>query len=967
MNESTKNYQKVKKIFEDYGEETKFTLGQNLTTNKYLPGNVFLIKTGQARLITKIDGRQTTIIKLSQGNLVGAASLMTNNPCEEIRASGELTAFRLSDNDFLSFYKNNSDFKSFFESKIWEAELLFLLKRFENTNINNQLDSKKFLNFIYESSVLITPTKSEIKAALEKNKRLFINPFNKNSDLDIEIKSLKQFENFEQQINNFPMRIYYLQNLNYKEGIKNKKSLSSIKNSKINREKIAPPFPEVSILENFEENNNFFVQANGKLESTLACFKMLSKVLNFPFRTESIEKSLKDFINRNKTITLKVCGEVATYHGLQVNISKVNYENCSRLKTPAFMKWKGAIAIVLQSNKEGIKIALPEEGFIKLKTSEFKEVFNDGIEILTFEKTNSTLRKVFGFSWFIPFLKNYKLVLFQILIAGVVIQLLSLANPLLIQVIIDKVISQGSLDTLQILGIGILFITLMEGILNSLKSFLLAETTSRIDQRLSAEIIDHLLGLPLNFFEGRQTGELSSRLAELEKIRTFLTSQALTTILDGLFSVIYILIMILYSLKLTVLSLIVLPIQIILTYIGGPLFKRQSRSVAVANAQTQSHIIEILNGIETVKSQNVETSSRLKWQELYSRYINQSFQKNLTGITFSQSSQVLQKISQLMILWVGAGMVLAGSITLGQLIAFRIISSYVTQPLLRLSNIWQDLQELKVSFERLADIIDYPKEMNDVEKSKILMPKIEKFITFKNVSFKFKKEQNLILKNINLSFKTNNFIGIVGQSGSGKSTLMKLLPRLYSPNEGKVLIDGYDLDKVELKSLREQIGIVPQNPILFKGTIRDNISLSNPEISQEKIIDAAKLANAHEFIMELPFGYSTSINERGGTLSGGQKQRITIARSLLTKPKILILDEATSALDYETEKKICENLVNLKFNMTVFFITHRLSAIRNADSILVLNEGLVDEFGTHEELIKKRGRYYAFLNNHKEK
>jgi len=311
-------------------------------------------------------------------------------------------------------------------------------------------------------------------------------------------------------------------------------------------------------------------------------------------------------------------------------------------------------------------------------------------------------------------------------------------------------------------------------------------------------------------------------------------------------------------------------------------------------------------------------------------------------------------------------MVLQGYLSLGQLIAFRIISGYVTQPLLRLSNIWQEIQELKISFERLADIVNTKKEINEVEKSKIMMPKINGFIDFENVHFKFDNKQNYLLRGLNLSFKPNNFVAIVGQSGSGKSTIMKLIYRLYSPNEGKISIDGFDISKVELKSLRNQIGIVPQEPLLFNGTIRDNIALKDYETTEKEIIQASKLACAHDFIMELPDGYSTLISEKGSTLSGGQKQRITIARTLLKNPRIIILDEATSALDYSTEKRVYENLLNYQKSGSIFFVTHRLSLIKEANLIVVFHEGRIDELGTHQELIENKGRYFALLQETRE-
>lgn len=371
--------------------------------------------------------------------------------------------------------------------------------------------------------------------------------------------------------------------------------------------------------------------------------------------------------------------------------------------------------------------------------------------------------------------------------------------------------------------------------------------------------------------------------------------------------------------------------------------------------------MEVLTGIQTVKAQNVEVVSRWKWQEMYHRYISRTFEKTVTGTALNQTSQVLQKLSQLMVLWVGASMVLRGELTLGQLIAFRIISGYVTQPLLRLSTIWQSIQELKVSFERLADVVDTPQESNEGDQNKIPLPPVQGCVQFENVAFRFAAGKPQVLKNVTLNIPAGTFVGVVGQSGSGKSTLMKLLPRLYSPETGRILIDGYDIDKVELYSLRRQVGIVPQDPLLFSGSVSDNIALTNPDASSDSIVEAAKLACAHDFVMELQAGYSSDVGERGAGLSGGQRQRIAIARTLLSNPKLLVMDEATSALDYDTERRVCDNLRTRLLGCTVFFITHRLSTIRHADRILMMHQGAVVEQGTHDELMALRGRYFALF------
>ena len=529
----------------------------------------------------------------------------------------------------------------------------------------------------------------------------------------------------------------------------------------------------------------------------------------------------------------------------------------------------------------------------------------------------------------------------------------------MIQVIIDKVISQRSLDTLQVLGVALLFVTIMEGVLGSLKTFLFVETTNRIDQRLGSEVIDHLLRLPLNYFDRRPVGELGSRIDELEKIREFLTGQALNTVLDAVFSIIYIIVMFLYSSLLTIVALIVVPLQIGITLLGAPLFRRQYKESAEENAKTKSHLVEVLTSIQTVKSQNIETVSRWKWQQLYSKYISRTFERTISGTLLGQISQILQKFSQLLVLWIGATLVLKGQLTLGQLIAFRIISSYVTQPLLRLSTIWQNIQELRVSFERLGDVIDNPQESNDIDKQKIPMPSVKGEVSFNEVVFRFNQNNSNVLNNVSFNISCGQFIGIVGESGSGKSTLMKLLSRLYSPQQGQIKIDGYDIEKVELYSLRRQIGIVPQEPILFSGSVMENIALTHSEATNEDIIKAAKISEAHEFIMKLPDGYSTSVGERGSSLSGGQRQRIAIARTLLNNPQILILDEATSALDYNTESNLCSNLIKNLKNKTVFFITHRISTVKNADLILVMHDGRLEEIGNHQQLLDNKGRYYT--------
>ena len=957
------NYTYIRSIFIRNGEKLKFKMGQSISDDKYLSGSVYFIEEGSARVIYKEENKFKTIKKISKGSCVGAVSLIRSSACENVRASTELLAYKISDQEFKNFYQNDLKFKEFFDSHIFESEVIHFADFLSRNLFNNQKALFDLFSELKNSfQTLFCNSKEVIELIKAENRKIYLA---KNLEgfefyflIDNQDKANKLFKDLDDQ-----KKIRFI-SIEYDLGKQNNKNLEILNNSEKEGEidqdiKIAPSKAPLSVFNNAEFSEDILIKANGLVRETLACFQMISRILKIPIRKDSLEKILRDFENRGAKIDLKLIGDLFSNLGLLVTNGSIPLKMACRLQTPCIIKWKESFALILKSSQEGILLASPNEGMINILSEDLKNIFEDEINILLLEKTNETPQEIFNLNWFWPAIQKYKVVLIQVLIASFVVQLFTLGNPLLIQVIIDKVISQRSLDTLQVLGVALLFVTLLEGILGSLKTFLFAETTNRIDQKLGSEVIDHLLRLPLNYFDKRPVGELGSRIDELQKIREFLTGQALSTILDAIFSIIYILVMFIYSSLLTLIALIVVPIQIAITLLGAPLFRRQFRQAAEDNAKTKSHLVEVITSIQTVKSQNIETISRWKWQQLYSKYITRSFERTVSGTTIGQISQVLQKISQLLVLWVGATLVLKGQLTLGQLIAFRIISSYVTQPLLRLSTIWQNIQELKVSFERLGDVIDTPQESNTLDKQKIPMPPVNGKVSFEDVTFSFDSKNSNILNNVSFEIDKGQFIGIVGESGSGKSTLMKLLSRLYSPNQGKIKIDGYDIDKVELYSLRRQIGIVPQEPILFSGTVMENIALTQSEASNDEIIKAAKLAEAHDFIMNLPNGYSTEVGERGSSLSGGQRQRIAIARTLLNKPNILILDEATSALDYNTEKELCNNLINNLKNNTVFFITHRLATIKNSDLIIVMHDGKLDEMGSYKQLMANKGRYYA--------
>ena len=942
----------------------RYEIGQPMSFAKQLPSELLLILEGSARLLAREGGRWLTVEKLVPGSWVGLASFLRAGGCEEVSAAEPVLAAAIP--DWLAIeLLGDSGFYAAACGTVLSAELVMLLQTVQPLGaaggkglLEAFADSKVQASFVsVEGGLVVVGEEDDVwMASCNGMTQRYGSVVVKTGVLACEGPL-------------GPRVIAVPKGALGSEGARPGLVAGAGEGPEQQREGLMSPEvvqagePLASGLDLGGEVNRRFrlVRAEGVLEETLACFQMVALELELPFRRDAVEKILRDVLRRGQTPDLQICGQLAAMLGLHVSGAKVAASQGTRLQAPALLPWKEGFALLRASHAGGMVLASPRDGIVQLPPDQIEKHYPEGIELLLLERTMQTPEQRFGPSWFLPAIQRYRGVLVQVVLASFVVQLFGLAGPLLIQVIIDKVITQRSLDTLQVLGLALVVVTLLEGVLGALRTFLFAETTNRIDLRLGAEVIDHLLRLPLSYFDRRPVGELGTRIAELEKIRSFLTGQALSTVLDAVLSVLYIVVMVAYSWLLTLIALGVLPIQIGLTLLGAPLFRRQFREAAQENARTQSHLVEVLSGIQTVKAQNIEMISRWKWQDFYSKYIARTFEKTVTGTALNETSQVLQKLSQLLVLWVGATLVLKGEMSLGQLIAFRIISGYVTQPLLRLSSIWQSIQELKVSFERLADVVDTPQESDDADKAKIPLPPLHGAVRFEKVDFAFSRSSSPILHQVSLDIDEGTFLGVVGQSGSGKSTLTKMLSRLYAPDKGKILIDGYDIAKVELYSLRRQIGIVPQEPLLFSGSVADNIALGDPEASSDAIVEAARLACAHDFIMEMPAGYSSDVGERGAGLSGGQRQRIALARTLLLQPRLLVLDEATSALDYDTERRVFRNLVENLQNCTVFFITHRLSTIKRADHIVMMHQGVVAEQGTHQDLMDMKGRYYALF------
>ena len=681
---------------------------------------------------------------------------------------------------------------------------------------------------------------------------------------------------------------------------------------------------------------------------------MLLQYLKKPADAETLKH---EFCSNGQDLDPITMVRAAKQLGIKARIKQVKPKRLEKAPFPIIARKNDGEYTIIGAAKDGqILIQTPGKQPEQINEERLWEFWSGEAVFLTSRSMLAGSERKFDLTWFIPVVVKYRKLLGEVLLASLFIQLFALITPLFFQVVMDKVLVHRGLTTLHVIAIGLVVISVFDIVLNGLRTYVFSHTTSRMDVELGSRLFRHLLNLPISYFTSRPVGQVVARVRELESIRSFLTGNALTVVLDLLFSVVFFAVMFYYSPTLTWIVLGSIPFYIIISVAITPELRKRTEEKFQRGAVNQSFLTESVTGMETLKSMAVEPQMRQKWEEQLSGYVKSSFRSVVLGIFGGQSVQLVSKIVTALLLWQGAQLVINDQLSVGQLIAFNMLSAQVAAPILRLAQLWQDFQQFRISLDRLGDVLNVPTEPQQ-SLNRPALPPIQGRVVMEGVHFRYSPTGREILRGVNLEIKAGQCIGVVGPSGSGKSTLTKLIQRLYIPETGRVMVDGHDLALLDPAWLRRQVGVVLQENILFNSSIKDNIALSDPSHSMERIIQAAKLAGAHDFILELTHGYDTVIGERGAGLSGGQRQRIAIARALITNPRILILDEATSALDYESEKAIQDNMQLICKGRTVIIIAHRLSTVRNCDRIITIDQGQVVEDGSHDALIQRNGRY----------
>jgi ATP-binding cassette, subfamily B, bacterial HlyB/CyaB len=659
----------------------------------------------------------------------------------------------------------------------------------------------------------------------------------------------------------------------------------------------------------------------------------------------------------------------AKHLGLKARLSRSSVERLGLAPLPALAimnDGNGGCRVVVLAQCDGQRVLFQDPGGalqggrpVIESLAVFAGQWSGQLILVTSRASLAGALAKFDFSWFIPSLVKHRGLLGEVLLVSLFLQLFALVSPLFFQVVMDKVLVHRGVSTLDVLVVGLVVVVLFESVLTTLRTYVFSHTTSRIDVELGARLFRHLLQLPLAYFQARRVGDSVARVRELENIRSFLTGNSLTLVLDVVFSVLFVAVMFLYSVPLTLIVLVSLPLYLTLSLAIVPVLRARLNEKFARGAENQALLVEAITGIQTVKASALEPAIAKRWDDQLAAYVSASFKTQTLASYGHEGINLIGKLVSAATLWYGARLVMEQQLSVGQFVAFNMFAQRVAQPIMRMAQLWTDFQQTGISMARLGDILNTRTEVPAMAAAQL--PPLKGRIQFDRVSFRYRAEAPPVLHGLSLEVRAGEVLGIVGRSGSGKSTLTKLVQRLYSPEQGRVMVDGIDISLIDAAQLRRQIGVVLQENLLFNRSVRENIAITDPAAPLQAVMQAAHMAGAHEFISELPEGYDTVVGEQGSSLSGGQRQRIAIARALFTNPRVLIFDEATSALDYESEAIVQRNMATICRGRTVIVIAHRLSSVRQAHRIVAMDKGCIVEEGSHDDLLKLPGGLYARL------
>ncbi len=949
--------------------ERDFRLGQTLLEAHRLPSSMFCLLQGQVRVLapTSASAHSRTIDRLGPGSLVGWCGLVRGRPCESVRAMGAVKALEFPADRFLLLLEEHPSLASWFHRQLPHAELYQLLQE----HAQHQPAYAPFLDdwLGQELAVgLISQTSGSAPPVDPQSDLVWL--FSSGGPLAA-VWNPDDFQAASSASPSFPwLRLIGLpeppQPVSQPLAVAATSDDGQVTDiEQVGTTEVVPspqPWPVSPISPKGETLS--LSQASGPAAVPLAIAMALARYFNLPLNRDGIIDFIAGILRQQTHLNLVNAGQMLDYLGLRVIMTKVPLDRLQRVPAPAVLEQHQQLVLLDGVDDDGqLRILHPELGPLHVPLADMQVDENGSVELLLLDRRFDSMEARFGWGWFMPFIRPHRRELIEVIVASSVVNLLALVTPLGLQVLIDQVARYQNLSALISISFLLLIAGVATAVVRTLRTYIFAQVANRIDQDSKSTILDRLVRLPQGFFDSRPVGQIIYYFNMLDRLREFLLGQALTTIVDFCFAILYVLILLAINPLLTVVTLSTLPLMLILALLTNPMFEGQVKRSLHESVRTYSFLNEAITGIQTIKSQNAETKTRWEFLNRYSRFIGEDFKLKLTTESIGNIATFINDLNGLLVIGFGIWLVMQNQLTLGGFIAFRIISGYITRPLVQLVQTWQQFRITSRQLQMVGDVVDRNTEQSDEEATNIPMPPVSGHVKFERVDFRFNDDGPLILQNINLEIPQGCFVGMVGSSGSGKSTVLKLLPRFYRPLAGKVLIDGFDVSKVELYSLRRQVGVVPQDSLLFDGTIRENLLLVKPDASVDEMIRAARIACAHDFIMNMPQGYNSSVGERGAGLSGGQRQRLAIARAVLQNPRMLIFDEATSALDARTERELCRNLFEAFRGRTVFFITHRLSTIRPADMIVLMDRGAVMETGSHEELMTMRGWYYALYNS----